>query len=73
MSKLGYIGTDIVLDKIRGPLLLELNARPGLAIQIANGVGLLPRLRFIESFVKKHPNLPVEERLEISKKYFGVV
>lgn len=49
MTGLGYIGTDIVLDKIQGPQLLELNARPGLAIQIANGCGLLPRLRQIES------------------------
>jgi len=49
MTGLGYIGTDIVLDKHAGPQLLELNARPGLAIQIANGRGLLPRLRHIEN------------------------
>ncbi|MDG2412056.1 MAG: alpha-L-glutamate ligase-like protein [Halioglobus sp.] len=48
MTGLGYIGTDIVLDRLQGPQLLELNARPGLAIQIANGRGLLPRLRHIE-------------------------
>lgn len=44
ITKLGYLGVDIVLDRDRGPLLLELNARPGLSIQIANGAGLLPRL-----------------------------
>jgi alpha-L-glutamate ligase-like protein len=49
MTGLGYIGTDIVLDKVAGPQLLELNARPGLAIQITNGRGLLPRLRHIEN------------------------
>lgn len=49
MTGLGYMGTDLVLDRIRGPQLLELNARPGLAIQMANGVGLMPRLRHIES------------------------
>lgn len=49
MTGLGYIGTDIVLDKTEGPQLLELNARPGLAIQMANGCGLLPRLRQIQS------------------------
>lgn len=54
MSKLGYIGTDIVLDKTRGAQLLELNARPGLAIQVANGRGLLPRLRHIEKIAKPH-------------------
>jgi hypothetical protein len=32
-------------------MILELNARPGLAIQIANGNGLLPRLQAIEALV----------------------
>lgn len=45
---LGYLGVDIVHDAEQGPLLLEANARPGLAIQIANGQGLLPALRSIE-------------------------
>lgn len=45
---MGYLGVDIVIDRERGPLLLEANARPGLAIQIANGQGLLPRLREID-------------------------
>lgn len=49
MTGLGYIGADLVLDRNQGPALLELNARPGLAIQIANGCGLLPRLRHVES------------------------
>jgi alpha-L-glutamate ligase-like protein len=48
MTELGYLGTDIVLDRDRGPMLLELNARPGLSIQIANNRGLLPRLRHVE-------------------------
>jgi len=39
-SKLGYIGVDIVLDKELGPLVLEINARPGISIQIANNKGL---------------------------------
>ena len=43
--KLGYIGIDFVIDQILGPLILELNARPGLSIQLANREGLLPRLR----------------------------
>lgn len=48
MTKLGYIGVDIVIDKNLGPLILEVNARPGLAIQVASGLGLLPRLKKIE-------------------------
>jgi alpha-L-glutamate ligase-like protein len=49
VTQLGYLGCDIVLDEHRGPLLLELNARPGLSIQIANSEGLLPRLEHIEA------------------------
>jgi alpha-L-glutamate ligase-like protein len=45
---LGYLGVDIVLDPERGPLLLEANARPGLAIQHANAAGLLSALRAID-------------------------
>jgi alpha-L-glutamate ligase-like protein len=45
---MGYIGADIVLDRGRGPLLLEANARPGLAIQISNARGLLPELRRVD-------------------------
>jgi alpha-L-glutamate ligase-like protein len=46
---LGYVGVDIVIDALAGPMLLEANARPGLAIQIANGRGLLPRLQAIDA------------------------
>lgn len=49
MCGLGYFGADIALDRHRGPLLLELNARPGLAIQVANQSGLASRLQLIES------------------------
>jgi alpha-L-glutamate ligase-like protein len=53
-TELGYIGVDLVVDAKQGPLLLELNARPGLAIQMANGRGLLPRLRTIEAIRRPH-------------------
>jgi alpha-L-glutamate ligase-like protein len=46
---LGYVGVDVVVDVERGPMLLEANARPGLAIQIANGRGLAPRLAAIDA------------------------
>ena len=52
---LGYIGVDIVVDVNEGPMLLEANARPGLAIQIANGRGLLPRLEAIDAQLDKLP------------------
>ncbi len=49
LSGLGYVGVDFVLDRHQGPMILELNARPGLAIQIANGNGLLHRLERVEA------------------------
>jgi len=48
LTQLGYVGVDLVLDRVRGPLMLELNARPGLNIQIANRCGLLQRLYIVE-------------------------
>jgi len=46
---LGYLGVDIIVDASEGPMLLEANARPGLAIQIANSKGLRPRLAEIDA------------------------
>jgi alpha-L-glutamate ligase-like protein len=54
---LGYLGVDIVVDADRGPMLLEANARPGLAIQIANGRGLLPRLAAIDALLDRQPRV----------------
>ncbi len=70
MTGLGYIGTDLVLDKLLGPQLLELNARPGLAIQIANNQGLLPRLRKIESLREKR-KITVPQRVDFVMKEFS--
>ncbi len=61
MTGLGYLGADIVLDKDRGPMMLEINARPGLAIQIANGVGLRDRLKEIDSYPE---GLTANERID---------
>ncbi|MDA3809275.1 MAG: hypothetical protein PF518_02980 [Spirochaetaceae bacterium] len=45
---LGYLGIDFVIDEKIGPLILELNARPGLQIQVINGKGLNPEIKRIE-------------------------
>jgi alpha-L-glutamate ligase-like protein len=66
---LGYMGVDLVVDTQKGPLLLELNARPGLAIQMANGEGLLPRLRNIEAL--KRPHFSPRERVQYAMGAFG--
>jgi alpha-L-glutamate ligase-like protein len=60
---LGYIGVDIVVDEDAGPMLLEANARPGLAIQIANGRGLLPRLQAIDALLDQPARTISLERL----------
>lgn len=49
LTDMGYLGVDLVLDKHKGPLVLELNARPGLAIQLANREGLVPRLNVVKA------------------------
>jgi alpha-L-glutamate ligase-like protein len=61
---LGYIGVDIVVDPEHGPMLLEANARPGLAIQIANARGLLPRLNEIDELARRREKgLPVRRQM----------
>lgn len=52
-TEFGYLGVDIVLDQEKGPLLLEINARPGLSIQIANREGIIPRLEAIDAVLPK--------------------
>ena len=47
--ELGYLGVDFVLDANDGPVVLEANARPGLAIQVANRRGLRHRLAFVDA------------------------
>lgn len=68
--ELGYLGVDIVLDREQGPLILELNARPGLNIQIANRQGLSKRLDAVDEFAEISAS--PEKRVEWSCRYFGM-
>ncbi len=45
---LNYLGVDIVIDEKLGPMILEINARPGLEIQNVSKKGLLPLLQEIK-------------------------
>ncbi len=72
MTGLGYLGVDLVIDKNLGPMLLELNARPGLSIQIANNAGLLPRLRKVESGSHLE-RWSIDERIAFAQTHFKVV
>jgi len=67
--ELGYLGVDIVLDRKLGPLILELNARPGLNIQIANRRGLCARLDAVDALATLHEN--AEQRVEWACRTLG--
>lgn len=68
MTGLGYLGADLALDRRLGPMLLELNARPGLAIQMANGEGLRRRLDLVEA---QPDGRGVEERVAFAIRHFA--
>lgn len=67
VSKLGYAGIDIVLDERFGPLVLEINARPGLTIQMANGESLRTRLERVDSLQVTS----VKRGIDIAKELFA--
>ena len=69
MTGLGYLGVDIVLDQKHGPLILELNARPGLAIQIANSSGLHVRLELVDEHAD--PSDSLEDRIAFARQHFA--
>ena len=72
---LGYIGVDMVLDQDKGPLILELNARPGLNIQIANDCGLTHRTQAVENRIEELKAQGIqetpEERVRFAQELFG--
>lgn len=67
VSGLGFLGADITIDRDLGPVFLELNARPGLSIQIANMEGLLTRLNRVEGLKVKS----VKHGVKLAKNLFG--
>lgn len=66
-SGLGYAGVDIVFNAKSGPQVLEINARPGLAIQNANRASLRSRLERVENV----PVTSIERGIEIGKSLFA--
>ena len=64
-----YLGVDVVLDVDRGPCVLELNARPGLLIQLANRRGLRPLIEAVERRVPQ--NLSVAERVALGRALYA--
>jgi alpha-L-glutamate ligase-like protein len=70
MTGLGYLGVDIMIDETMGPLMIEVNARPGLAIQMANGIGLMNRLEPIVAEHRRKPAADLAAKIAFSKKHF---
>jgi alpha-L-glutamate ligase-like protein len=67
ISNLGFLGVDIAIDKEKGPLVLELNARPGLSIQLANLAGLKERLDRVAGLKIK----TIERGVRVGRDIFG--
>jgi len=67
VSKLGFLGADVAIDRDRGPVFLELNARPGLSIQVANLDGLKGRLERVSGLTIK----TVEKGVRMGMDLFG--
>ncbi|MFH1559470.1 MAG: sugar-transfer associated ATP-grasp domain-containing protein [Patescibacteria group bacterium] len=67
VSGLGFLGADIAIDKEHGPVILELNARPGLSIQLANLAGLKRRLERVAGLKIK----TLEKGVRVGMDLFG--
>src|SRR3989338_7328342 len=64
---LNYVGVDIAIDREDGPLVLEVNARPGLDIQFANLAPLKSRLNRVEGLTTKS----IEKKIQLAKNLLG--
>lgn len=65
--KIKFTGLDVAIDKKIGPLILEVNARPGLEIQNANMSSLKDRLQRVANLKK----ISTEKALNIGISLFG--
>jgi alpha-L-glutamate ligase-like protein len=68
VTGLGYLGVDMVIDSDQGPLILEMNARPGLNIQIANNTGLANRVARIDEIYERKAS--PENRASVARREF---
>lgn len=66
-SGLGYLGVDIIIDRDNGPMVVELNARPGLGIQVANQDGLKERM----AKVRRIKSITESKAIRLAKDLFG--
>ncbi len=69
VTNLGFLAADISIDQTVGPVLLEINARAGLQLQVANQAGLRKRLERVKGLKVKTP----QQGIRIAKDMFGNV
>lgn len=67
ISGMGFLGADVAIDREQGPVFLEINARPGLSIQVANLSGLKERLERIKGLKIK----TAERGVRVGRDLFG--
>jgi len=67
IPSLEFVGVDVVLDKEKGPMVLEVNARPGLSIQVCNKAGLKARIEKIDEITVRS----VDHAITLAKYLFG--
>lgn len=67
VANLNFAGVDIAIDRDEGPLVLEINGRPGLGIQFANLAPLRSRLKRVEGLKMKS----LGKKISLAKSLFG--
>ena len=67
VPNLGFMGVDVVLDKEKGPDVLEVNARPGLSIQVCNKAGLRARMEKVDEIEVRS----LDHAITLAKYLFG--
>ena len=66
-TNINYAAVDFLIDRDLGPMIVELNARPGLSIQLANDDGLRWRLRKAQDLKVT----TIEKGIRLAKYLFG--
>lgn len=67
ITNIGYIAVDITIDRDMGPTLLEVNARAGLMVQVANLAPLRSRLERVTGLKVSSP----EKGVRLGQELFG--
>ncbi|HRH94222.1 MAG TPA: sugar-transfer associated ATP-grasp domain-containing protein, partial [Candidatus Peribacteria bacterium] len=67
MTNIGYLAVDLTIDEEQGPVLLEVNARAGLMVQVANLAPLRARLERVKGIQVSSP----EKGVRLAQELFG--